>query len=362
MKKLVLVALAAATLLSAPVLAQRQFEWHAGRYAHLGRQADRWHDDIADRISRRIELAAERARRRLERTLERAYRQAERQRERTANRIRAHVAPRVGIAGTRFAGSVLTFSVEQGTFDSDPCSDVRQRDGNNSYTHCEVRDEQLPAGPLAVDARPNGGIRIEAWGGNGIRIRAVVQAHARTPDEAKQLAGRVQLQTGGGRVSASGPESSERDRREWWSVGYRINVPRQTDLELNSVNGSISIAGVSGTQRFETHNGSVTLRDLAGSVRGTTSNGSVKLALGGQRWDGEGLDVETSNGAVTVEIPDGYNAQLDTRTVNGGAHFDYPMTVVGDLTARRGISATLGSGGPTVRARTPNGRLSVERR
>ena len=172
----------------------------------------------------------------------------------------------------------------------------------------------------------------------------------------------MQVQAGSGRVSATGPDEHERNRREWWSVSYRINVPRQTNLDLNSYNGGISVAGVSGTLRFETHNGGVTLRDLSGSVRGETHNGGLNVSLGGSRWDGEGLDVETMNGGVTIAIPEGYNAQLETRTVNGGVRFDYPMTVVGELTARRGITATLGSGGPPVRVRTTNGGLRVQRR
>lgn len=362
MKKPVLVALAAATLLSAPVVAQTRFEWHAGRSSNDDRRGDRWQEDLADRITRRIVATTERVRRSIERAAERARWRAER-RERDAERIRARVVSRVrSLANTRAGSSRAAFFHDQDAFDSDPCRSLGRRDRDDSYTHCEVREEQLPAGPLAVDARPNGGIRIEAWDGTGIRIRATVQAHARTQEEARQLAARVQLQAGDGRVSASGPDSSERGRREWWSVSYHINVPRQTDLDLNSVNGSISIDGVTGTQRFQTSNGAVTLRDLAGSVRGGTRNGAVRVALGGATWNGDGLDVETSNGAVTIAIPDGYNGQLDTRTANGGARFDYPMTVVGDLTARRGISATLGSGGPLVRARTTNGRLSIERR
>jgi DUF4097 and DUF4098 domain-containing protein YvlB len=86
------------------------------------------------------------------------------------------------------------------------------------------------------------------------------------------------------------------------------------------------------------------------------------VALGGSQWDGEGLDVETSNGGVTLAIPEQYNAQLETRTVNGGFRFDYPLTLTGELTPRRGISTTLGAGGAPVRVRTTNGGLRIERR
>lgn len=104
------------------------------------------------------------------------------------------------------------------------------------------------------------------------------------------------------------------------------------------------------------------LSDIGGSVRGRTRNGGVTVALAGQRWDGDGLDVETTNGGVTLSIPDGYNADLETRTVNGSFRTDYPITIQGELNSRRGISTTLGSGGAPVRVRTTNGGLRINRR
>jgi hypothetical protein len=357
-------ALAATVALAAPIAAQTQFQWRAG-------------DDrsprvrVSERVNVRVEQAMERVARHLSQTADRVARQVERAVERAtrhhhraADRIHANVHRHVrSIVARHIDAPAWELSQDRSTFDSDPCASVDRRDRDDDYyVHCEVREETMPAGALTVDARPNGGVRIEAWDRNEIRVRAVVQANARTQEAARQLASRVQVQAGSGRVSSTGPDESERNRREWWSVSYRINVPRQTDLDLNSYNGGISVTGVSGTLRFETHNGGVNLRDLAGSVRGETHNGGLNVALGGSRWDGEGLDVETHNGGVTIDIPEGYNAQLETRTVNGGLRFDYPMTVVGELTARHGINATLGSGGSPVRVRTTNGGLRVQRR
>jgi hypothetical protein len=213
-----------------------------------------------------------------------------------------------------------------------------------------------------VDANPNGGIRVEGWDGNDILVRAVVQANGKDEATAKRLASEVEIRAGGGRVSATGPDRSGRVGREWWSVSYRISVPRRTDLDLSTNNGGISIANVAGTIRFETRNGGVRLADLGGAVTGRTSNGGLKVDLGGTAWDGAGLDVETSNGGVTLAIPEPYNAQLETRTSNGGFRFDYPLTLTGELSPRRGITTTIGSGGPPVRVRTTNGGLRIQRR
>jgi len=119
---------------------------------------------------------------------------------------------------------------------------------------------------------------------------------------------------------------------------------------------------VNGNLRFDTTNGGVRLQDVGGRVNGETRNGGLDVRLNGTRWDGDGLDVQTSNGGVTLSIPDGYNAELETRTVNGGLRIDFPITVQGELSSRRGISTTLGSGGPPVRVRTTNGGVKINRR
>jgi hypothetical protein len=239
----------------------------------------------------------------------------------------------------------------------DPCRDAGWDD--DYFRSCEVRESTLPPGPLTVDAGRNGGIRVQAWDRNEIRVLAIVTANARREDEARQLASEVQVQAGSGKVSSTGPSTSG---RQWWSVSYRVNVPRRSDLELNANNGGISVEGVHGTIHFDTVNGGVNLRDLGGDVRGETRNGGLNVTLSGDRWDGAGLDVVTSNGGVNLAIPEGYNAELTTRTVNGGFRSEVPMTVQGELSPRRGLQATLGSGGAPVSVRTTNGGLRINRR
>lgn len=242
--------------------------------------------------------------------------------------------------------------------DEDPCRDRGGYD-HEMYRHCEVREQSLPPGSLTVSAGPNGGVRVHAWDRSEIRIRAVVRAAAPDEARARELVSEIEVQTAGHRVYARGPQSG---RREWWSVGYLVDVPRKNDLDLSAANGGITIDGVAGTVRFQTTNGGVRLSDLAGSVRGSTKNGGLRVSLSGRQWEGEGLDVETTNGGVTLSIPEGYNARLETGTVNGSLRTDYPLTITGELNYRRGISTTLGSGGPLLRIRTVNGGLRINRR
>ena len=55
------------------------------------------------------------------------------------------------------------------------------------------------------------------------------------------------------------------------------------------------------------------------------------MRLSGARWEGAGLDVETTNGGVTLAVPADYSAALEVGTVNGGIRTDVPLTVQGRL-------------------------------
>lgn len=70
--------------------------------------------------------------------------------------------------------------------------------------------------------------------------------------------------------------------------------------------------------------------------------------------------MRTSNGGVTLDIPQGYNAELETGTVNGGMEIDFPVTVQGRINRR--IRTTLGRGGASIRAVTTNGGVKIRER
>lgn len=345
----------------------------AGLAAAPGAQTFRWEpNDQHSSVSNRVERALEQARRSLERQLDRLHRDADRRALTLDRQIRARVDAQVRQQVQRevHRNQYYALGLNRGTRgeryadlqvggDADPCRTEGNWGSDDNEQHCEVRDSTLPAGALNVDAGQNGGIVVEGWDRNEIRVRAIVRANARESARARELVGQVQVQAGGGRVYATGPDSM---RRENWSVSYRINVPRKNDLDLRANNGGITIVAVHGNMRFDTTNGGVKLQDVGGRVNGETRNGGLNVTLSGDRWDGEGLDVETSNGGVTLAIPDNYNAELETRTVNGGLRIDFPITVQGELTGRRGLSTTLGSGGPLVRLRTTNGGVKIGRR
>ncbi|HEV2130555.1 MAG TPA: DUF4097 family beta strand repeat-containing protein [Longimicrobiaceae bacterium] len=229
--------------------------------------------------------------------------------------------------------------------------------GNRGAVHCEVREVTLPARgrPLAVDAGPNGGISVAGWNRDEILVRAKLQAGAEDESAARDLASRIRIETGE-TVRAEGPPSRA---REHWSVSYEIYVPHQSDLSLRSSNGGIQISAVRGRIELSTVNGGISLREVEGDVRGETTNGGLNVRLAGDRWHGDGLDLRTSNGGISLAVPEGYSARLVTGTVNGTMHVDFPVTVQGRVDKR--IEAELGRGGAPISVITTNGGVRIRR-
>lgn len=237
------------------------------------------------------------------------------------------------------------------------CEDSWGGSDRDTEMHCEVREITLPAGRavIEVDAGKNGGVEVEGWNRDEIRVRAKVVAHGRTEAAAREISSKIRVDTDG-RIHADVPEVG---RKEWAYVSFRVYVPRRSNLDLEAHNGGIKIVGVEGNIDFDTQNGGVALADLAGDVEGRTTNGGLRIDLTGAAWRGEGMDVKTTNGGVKISVPEDYSAELETRTVNGRLRVDFPVMVEGDIGRR--LTTTLGRGGKTIRAITTNGGVKISK-
>jgi DUF4097 and DUF4098 domain-containing protein YvlB len=225
---------------------------------------------------------------------------------------------------------------------------------------CEVREFTVPAGAsqVSVDAAPNGGIEVFGSPRGDIVIRAKVTAEADSQQRAREILSGVRVDATASQISSDGPRGL--DRREGWSVSYKLAVPTQTSLQLKTVNGGVVIQGVEGRLEFTTVNGGVKLMNVGGEVKGRTTNGGVDVDLDGPTWQGEGLDVETNNGGVKLRLPEQYSARLEAGTINGGISVDFPIIMQGRID--REIVTNIGAGGPVLRVHTNNGGVKVSKK
>jgi len=237
-------------------------------------------------------------------------------------------------------------------------------DGNNydreRQRSCEIREQTIPAvGRLTIDPDKNGGVTVKGWLRNDISIRSRVETWTRSAGEAKALAALVHVDASAGQIKASGPDQQ---RDSSWSVSYEIFVPQMTDLNTTSVNGGISLSDIRGHIEFDTKNGGVHLTRVAGDVKGQTQNGGIQVELTGSTWEGGQLDASTSNGGVTIAMPENYSARIQTGTVNGAIDSDFPVSVTVQGRIRpRNLDFNVGSGGPLIHVSTTNGGVKLRR-
>lgn len=254
------------------------------------------------------------------------------------------------------AGAVQAQKSNKGSMQ---CRDDNRDDRQAS--HCEIKEQSLPAsGAITVDGKTNGGISIKGWDRHEILVRAKIETRAPTQAEADQMAQQVRIETAALNIRAEGPES----RNDYqWHVSYEIFVPARSDLSLKAHNGGISVVDVNGRIQFSTTNGGVSLSRVGGAVTGNTTNGGVHVELTGARWEGEALNVKTTNGGVNLVMPDNYSAHLETGTTNGNVKSDFQLNVPLNERGRlpKEISVDIGSGGPTIRAVTTNGGVNLSR-
>jgi len=223
---------------------------------------------------------------------------------------------------------------------------------------CEMREQTLAlsGGPIAIDGRENGGVSVKGWDQNQVLVRARVRTGAETAEEAAALVKQIRVETGGAKIFATGPETRMFYR---WDVSFEVFVPRRADVSVETKNGGIVIADVNGRLDFNAMNGGVVLRRVGGAVRGSTMNGGLVVELSGDRWDGDSLDVSTTNGGIVMSVPENYSAHLETGTINGSISVDFPVTVEGRITKQ--LALNLGSGGALVKVTTTNGGVHLKR-
>ena len=238
------------------------------------------------------------------------------------------------------------------------CHADRDRHGHRE-AYCSVTESGVrnPGASISMDGLRNGGVTVTGWDRDSMAIRTRIRVHARSESEARSIASQIRTYVRSGDVIVEGPRQ---DDDVQWSASLYAQVPRRSNLRVGTRNGPITVEHVKGDMDLQTSNGPLTLRELAGSVRARTTNGPLTISLGGSRWDGSGLEARTTNGPLTISVPDGYNARLETGTTNGPVNLGFPITVVGRIT--RDISTDLGSGGPTIRATTTNGPLTIRRK
>ncbi len=200
----------------------------------------------------------------------------------------------------------------------------------------------------------NGRIEIATWSRNEAQILATKSAKNASDLEDVEI-----VVTGSGNrveVETELPKGWNRSG----SVSYRITVPASVNLEAHTVNGSVSIEGVSGPMDLHSVNGKIEAAGAVDPVNAKTVNGGLTIRYSQQPSNGEHT-FGTVNGPVQVYLPASVAGRFQAGSVNGSIESDFPLRVTkAHFGPSRSLDGELGSGGDaSFSFKTVNGSIDI---
>src|SRR6266704_4683685 len=256
------------------------------------------------------------------------------------------------------------------------CSDLRIRfDDRDAVVRSETRTlSKADALVLKVHPHANGGTQVVGWDKDNYSVTA---CKAVAPgDAAERTLSQITMSIENGTVSTRGP-SGEDDE---WTVYLLIRAPKSAAIDLDTMNGPISLYDVDGKLTAHAHNGPISLHNFSGdaevtaqngpismegssgNVRIRTENGPINVDLKGTSWNGSGLSADAQNGPVTLRVPSGFQSSFVVESTNHA-----PMSCHASIcgSARKTWDdehrrIEFGSSPAVVHLSTVNGPVSVE--
>jgi hypothetical protein len=148
-----------------------------------------------------------------------------------------------------------------------------------------------------------GDITIKAGGGDTAIVEIIRTARGTSAADALEQLKLVRIETAetAGRfdVREIYPDRRGRDSRRNFSVTteYRVTAPAGARVRLDSVSGSLSVAGIRGEQTLNTISGNVSVRDAGRLVKGQSISGNVEIV---SAQDDAVVELSSTSGNVTA--------------------------------------------------------------
>lgn len=218
-----------------------------------------------------------------------------------------------------------------------------------------------PDGRIELD-NINGDVHISSWDQNEVKVDAVKYADTKERlDEAK-----IEIDSGKEYLSIR-TKYRDRDHDHSWNWGshnnpagveYTLTVPRAARLdEIELINGSLDINGVTGEVRASCINGRLEAHNLAGRASLSTINGTLDARF--DQLSGSWVELNSVNGSLELTIPSDSKAEVEASTVSGGIENDFGLHVNHHRFVGHDLRGELGSGGTHIKLSNVNGRIEI---
>jgi DUF4097 and DUF4098 domain-containing protein YvlB len=147
------------------------------------------------------------------------------------------------------------------------------------------------------------------------------------------------------------------------------------DIQIRSGDGSIRLDNVTVKLDLETTDGSIGIDARPTVLKARTGDGSIRATIEPETVMADNWDLTTSDGTVVLTLPGAFNGELDAETSDGVVRTSHPLLddVNGGERRREGenseerrerrrtLRSKIGDGGKVLRIRTGDGSIRIER-
>lgn len=226
---------------------------------------------------------------------------------------------------------------------------------------------------------PQGSISIEGWSRSEMELSAEIELQAESEEDLNQLAlvngfileerfNHVRILSLGThdkkylkRVARSFPKKL---LNLPWKIDYRVRVPQACDLEINVGRGPITIKGVDGSLALTATESVADLTLSSGIVNVTVGSGKVDVKIPVRSWRGSGADIKLAVGEMTVELPVGFNGDVDATILRSGKihdSFGELQPIQRNSITPQLIRTRAGAGGAAFRFTVADGTITIKK-
>lgn len=309
---------------------------------------------------------------------------------------------KINIGGGAFAVSsnVLKNLLENPTSDLDNSSRLKDITGQrrSSSNRIEKTFDVNSGGLLTIDTEI-GNIDVQTVAEDKVNVIVTKESRKRLDVYQEALDDfKVVFDQKGSDLSIKG--EFERGRNHWrrqlsdLKISFKVSVPRQYDVDLNTPSGNISVNGVTGKANARTSAGNINVDNIVGPVEvhtaaGNLRFGKVKGFIFGRSSAGNitlsncqgSVDTKTSAGNINADIATQPQHEWNLQTSAGNIVLTLISTLAAEIDAQTGVGSistdflvegteirkkrlrgTIRGGGKLLKLRTSAGNIRLKSR
>ena len=236
---------------------------------------------------------------------------------------------------------------------------------------------------------------VEIINGDTAAAEVKIVRTARTREDLEYH--KIEVQQSGNSLVVRGVQEPERRQRENIQVNHHVilKVPRQIDLSVSSVSGSLEVGNVDGQTHVSSISGSADIGDVGGKLQVSSISGNLEVGdvgadakvnsisgnLGVGQVNGsldvssvsgglkatldtlspQGIHIRSVSGSIEIGFVKEVNADFNAESISGQVSFSLPNVMRDSEVKEPNVRARIGAGGTPITISSVSGSIRLKR-